>query len=168
VSGDEQWRVSFAREPLREFAREGRLTSTLEPGKHDHGRRVLGELDAPCLTAEDGDELVVDDLHDLLRRVERLRHFVAEGALAHLAGELLDDLERDVRVEGRTPDFANGAVDVGRAELALAAEVLERVGEAIGEVAKCCHGEASLTRVASKQGAWTARRTARRGPAPRA
>ena len=59
------------------------------------------------------DELLVDDLHDLLRRVQRLVDLVAERALAHLGGELLDDLERDVGVEQGATDLAHGAVDIG-------------------------------------------------------
>ena len=86
------------------------------------------------------DELLVDDLHDLLGRVERLVDLVAQRALAHLAGELLDDLERDVGVEQGAADLADGAVDIRRGELALGAEVAEGRGEAIREGAECCHG----------------------------
>ena len=127
-------------EPLGELAREGRLTGTLEAGEHDDGRRLLGELEATLLAAEDRDELVVDDLHDLLGGVQGLVDLVAEGALAHLAGELLDDLEGDVGVEQGATDLADGAVDIRRGELALAAEVAEGRGEAIREGAEGGHG----------------------------
>ena len=40
-----------------------------------------------CCAAEDRDELLVDDLHDLLGRVQRPVDLVAERALAHLRGE---------------------------------------------------------------------------------
>ena len=104
----------------------------------------LGELEAALLAAEDRDELLVDDLHDLLRRVERLVDLVAQGALAHPAGELLDHVEVDVGVEQGATNLADGAVDIRRAELALAAKVLEGVREAIGEVSKGGHGSSSL------------------------
>ena len=47
--------------------------------------------------------------------------------------ELLDDRQRDVGLEQRDPDLARGGVDVGLGEPALPAEVLEGVGEAVGE-----------------------------------
>ena len=74
---------SSLREPLRQLAGERGLTGTLEAGEHDHRRRVLRELEAALLAAEDAHELLVDDLHDLLRGVERLVDLVAEGAFAH-------------------------------------------------------------------------------------
>ena len=131
-------------EQLRELAGEGRLSRALQAREHDDGRRVLRELQAALLPAEDRDELLVDDLHDLLRRVERLVDLVAERALAHLRGELLDDGQRDVGVEQGATDLADGAVDVRGRELALGAEVAEGLGEPIGEGAEGCHDPPSL------------------------
>ncbi len=105
---------------------------------------VLANCSRRCWPPRIVDELLVDDLHDLLCRVEGLRDLVAERALAHSAGELLDDLEVDVGVEQRATDLANGAVDIRGAELAFAAQVLERIREAIGEVSKGGHGRFSL------------------------
>ena len=144
VGGDQERRVALAREPLGELAGERRLSGALEAGEHDDGRRLLGELEAALLAAEDRDELLVDDLHDLLGRVQRLDDLVAEGALAHLAGEVLDDVEGDVGVEQGATDLADGAVDIRGAELALAAEVLEGLGEAVGEISKSGHGGIQL------------------------
>ena len=45
----------------------------------------FANCEAALLAAEDRDELLVDDLHDLLGRVQRLVDLVAERALAHLA-----------------------------------------------------------------------------------
>jgi hypothetical protein len=125
---------------FRELARERGLAGTLEASEHDDGRRGLRELQPALLAAEDLHELLVDDLHDLLGRVERLAHLIAERPLAHGRRELLDDLERDIRLEEGATDLANGAVNVGRAELALAAEVLEGIREAVGEISKSGHG----------------------------
>src|SRR5690606_26227693 len=88
---------------------------------------------------------VVDDLHDLLRGVERLADLVAEGALAHAGGEVLDDVEGDIRVEQGAADLADGAVDIRGGQLALAAELLEGVAETVGEVSEGGHGGTSLT-----------------------
>ncbi len=137
-------RVPLLGEPLGELAREGRLSGALEAREHDDGRRLLRELEPALLPAEDADQLVIDDLHDLLRGVQRLVDLVAEGAIAHLAGELLDDLERDVGVEQGATDLADGSVDIRGRELALGAEIAEGRGETIRERAECCHGAPSL------------------------
>src|SRR5690606_18944492 len=114
------------------------------PREHDDRRRLLREGELALLTAEDPDEFVVDDLHDLLGRVERLVDLVGEGPFAHAAGEVLDDLEGDVRVEQGAADLAHRAVDVRGAEVALGAEVLEGLGEPVGERAEGCHVAPSL------------------------
>ena len=56
--------------------------------------------------------------------------------------ELLDHGQRDVGLEQRDADLARGGVDVGLGEPALAAQVLEGVGEAVGERGE--HGESVL------------------------
>ena len=149
IGRDQKRGVILFGQPLGELARESRLARTLEAREHDDGRRVLGELEAALpvaeLAAEDRDELVVDDLHDLLCRVERPRDLVAECTLAHSAGELFDHFERDVGIEQCPANFAHGAVDIRGAELALAAKVLERIDQAVGEVSKSSHGASSLT-----------------------
>ena len=57
---------------------------------------------------------------------ERARSFTA-------ADELLDHRQGDVGLEQRDADLARGGVDVGLGELALAPQVLEGVGKAVGE-----------------------------------
>ncbi len=131
--------MAVLREPLGELAGEGRLAGALQAGEHDDGRRTLGELEAALLAAEDRDELLVDDLHDLLGRVERLTEARLHRPLAHGAGELLDDVEVDVGVEQRAPDLAHGAVDIGGGQPALAAEVRECLSEPVGERAEGSH-----------------------------
>ena len=52
------------------------------------------------------DELLVDDLDDLLRRVQRLRDLRAERPLLDRGDELADDGQRDVGLEQRDADLA--------------------------------------------------------------
>ena len=70
VGGDEQRGVPLVLEPAGQLAGQRGLARPLQAGQHDHGRRVLGERDPAGLAAEDADELVVDDLDDLLGRVQ--------------------------------------------------------------------------------------------------
>ena len=118
---------------MPQLAGQRGLPGALQAREHDHGRRVLGEGQPPLLAAEDGDQLVVDDLDDLLSRVEGLGDLLGQRPLAHPAGELADDGQGDVGVEQGAADLADGGVDVRLGQPPLAPQVLEGRGEAVGE-----------------------------------
>jgi len=122
VGGDQQRCVAVVRQPLGELARQGGLTGALEAGEHDHGGRVLGEPHLPGLAAEDLDQFLVDDLDDLLRRVEGLGDLLAAGALLDARDELADHGQRDVRLQQRETDLPRGRVDVLLGQPPLAAQ----------------------------------------------
>ena len=133
VAGDQHRRLALLLQPQRELGRERRLAGTLQAGEHDDGRAGLGVAQPPGLAAEDGDELLVDDLDDLLGGVQRLADLLAPRALLDRRDEVLDHRQRDVGLEQGDPDLARGRVDVGLGEPALATEVLEGVGKAVGQ-----------------------------------
>ena len=85
--------------PLRQLSGQCRLTGTLKSREHDDRRWVLRELDATRLATQNRHELVVDDLHDLLRRVQRARNLMAKSTFANSSRELLNNLERNVSIE---------------------------------------------------------------------
>ena len=68
-------------QPVRQLAGQRGLTGALQAGQHDHRRRGLGERQLAGLAAEDADQFLVDDLDDLLGRVERGGDLRALGAL---------------------------------------------------------------------------------------
>ena len=86
----------------------------------------LGERQVAAAAAHQLGELVGDDLHDLLARVERREHVLPERPLLHRGRELLDDLEVDVRLEQREAHLAHRLVDVVLGQLAARADVAER------------------------------------------
>ena len=131
VGRDQHRRAALLLEPAAELAGQRGLTRTLQTGEHDHGRRVLGELDPSRLATEDRDEFLVDDLDDLLGRVERLADLGAGGPLPDPVDELTDSRQRDVGLEQRDPDLTTRRVDVGLGEPALATKVLERGGKPV-------------------------------------
>ncbi len=133
VAGDQQRGVLLLLQPVAELAREGGLTGTLQTGEHDDRRAALGEPHPAGLATEDRDELLVDDLDDLLGRVQRTGDLGTECPLLDLLDEGPDDRQRDVRLQQRDADLAGGGVDVRLAQAALAPEVLERRCEAIGK-----------------------------------
>jgi hypothetical protein len=73
----------------------------------------------------------MDDLHDLLARLEALQNLLAESALPNLADELLDDLEVDIGLEQCEADLAHGTGDRLLVELSAAAKVAESALEAV-------------------------------------
>jgi hypothetical protein len=125
--------VALALEPAAELSGQCRLTGALETGQHDDRRRGLGHPDAAGLPAEDADELLVDDLDDLLRRVQRTGHLGAGRALLDRRDERADHRQRDVGLEQRDADLARGGVDVGLGEPALATQAAEDLVHTVGE-----------------------------------
>ena len=90
IAGHQQRRVPLAAQPVGQLAGQRRFAGTLQTGQHDHRRRGLGERKPAGLAAEDPDEFLVDDLDDLLGRVESTRHLSATGTLLDAADELAD------------------------------------------------------------------------------
>ncbi len=64
----------------------------------------------------------MDDLDDLLGRVQRTREFLAHRALTHPGNESLDHGQVDVGLEQSDPYLTQDLVDVGVAQLPLAAQ----------------------------------------------
>ena len=140
VGRHQQRRMTGILEPIAELAGQRGLTGTLQTGEHDDRRRVLGEVQrAVHALTEHAGQLVVDDLDDLLGRVERLGHLGAQRALADTAGEGAHHLKRHVGVEQGAADLADGAVDIRLGKLAFALQVLERIREPVCQRTKRCH-----------------------------
>jgi hypothetical protein len=133
VGGDEHGSVPLLLEPAPELARQCRLAGALQTGEQEDRRRRLRQREPSGLPAEHGDQLVVDDLDDLLRRVQRLRDLGRQRPLPDGGGELADHRQRDVGVQQGAPDLADGRVDVRRREPTLAAQGLEGRREAVGQ-----------------------------------
>ena len=72
VGSDQQWGVPLALEPVSKLSSERGLTRTLQTRQHDDGRWLLGEVELMLFATEDGYKLFVDDLNDLLGRVQGL------------------------------------------------------------------------------------------------
>ncbi len=124
--------MALSVKPFRELAGQGGLTGTLQTGQHDHRRRILGEGQLTGLTAEDADQFLVDDLDDLLGRVERTGDLGALGAVLDAGDEFADHGKRDVGFQQSQPDLAGGRVDVGVGQPALATQPRQGTGQPVG------------------------------------
>ena len=83
---------------------------------------MLGEADLSGLATEDLDQFLVDDLDDLLRRIQRLGDLFATGSLFDPGDELADHRQRDVRLQQRETDLPRGRLDVLLGQPPLAAQ----------------------------------------------
>lgn len=70
VTSDQQWRVSLSTQAGGQFAGQCRLPGALQAGEHHDGRRGLRKRQLAGFAAEDAYQFLVDDLDDLLSRVE--------------------------------------------------------------------------------------------------
>ena len=87
--------------------------------------RALGEEVMKSITPGQQVVKVVHDLHNMLTGSQTLQDVLAERALTHLADEILDHLEVDVRLEQGEPNLAHRTRDRLLVELAAPAEVAE-------------------------------------------
>ena len=81
-----------------QLAAGGRLAGALQAAEHQH-RDVAAEVERMVHRAHQVDQLLVDDVDELLGRVERLEHRLADGLLGHAGHEILDHREADVGLE---------------------------------------------------------------------
>jgi hypothetical protein len=103
---------------------------TLQTGHQHHGGRATGVGDLQCLAAEHGGEFGVDDLDDLLARVEGLTAGDADRLVADTGDHVAHDADVDVSLEQRGADLFQDLVDIGLAEATLAADLLDDAFEA--------------------------------------
>ena len=116
----------------------GRLTVALQAAEHDDGLAlVLDDQTRRFLAAHQGDQLLVDDLDDLLGRGQALHDLLAHGALGDLCAEILRHFVVDVGFQQGHPDLAHGGFDVRLAQFAVAAQLFEHTGKAVGQRFKC-------------------------------
>ena len=133
VGADEQRITALGLEPAGQLGRRGGLAGALQTGHQHDGRGPAGVGDLQRLAAENAGEFAIDDLDDLLARIEHLR----SGRPDRLGADAVDDLaghaDVDVGIEQGGPDLAQDLLDVGFGEPALAAQALDDPVEAGGE-----------------------------------
>ena len=94
---------------------------------HQHAARVAAQLQARVGRAQQLHQLVVDDLDDLLARLNALDDLLAEGLGLDALDEIARDLEIHVGFQQGQPHFPQGFARVGLGDLAEAAQVPESV-----------------------------------------
>ncbi len=116
-----------------QLGRGGGLAGSLQAGQQHDRRRAGGVGEPEGLAAEDGAQLVVDDLDDLLARGQALGEVDPDQLLPDPRHEVADDPKVDVGLQQGQADLAQGLVDVGFAQPAPAAQPAEDGVEAVGQ-----------------------------------
>src|SRR5262245_65291157 len=93
--------AALFRQPLGQLAGGRGLASTLQPEQENDARMLTGRLKAAGSVAEQRQHLIAYDFDDMLRWRQAAKHVLAHRAVAHAIDERLDDLEAEVRREGR-------------------------------------------------------------------
>ena len=96
VGRDKDGLMSLVRKVFGEFACQRRLARALQTEQHDDRGRLFRQPQVAGLTAEDLDEFLVNDLDDLLRRVEAGRHLGPRRPLTHPGGERAHHRQRHI------------------------------------------------------------------------
>jgi hypothetical protein len=131
VGRDQPRLTAVGLEPARELGGGRRLTRPLKAGEQDD--RLALQLELGGLRAEELGQLLMDDLHDLLARVQPFGDLLVERPLTHPRDEVVDDLEVDVGLDQREPDLAHRAGDRLLVEAPALAQAAERRTEPFGK-----------------------------------
>ncbi len=99
-----------------DLARCRRFARTLQADHEDRHRRGRIERNGRSFLAQNRDELVMNDLDDLLARLDRPGDFRAHGARANLFGKGAHHFERNVGLDQRAADLAQRGLHIGFAE----------------------------------------------------
>ena len=134
VGRHEQRTTPLGLEPARELAAEGGLARALQAQDHDGGHTLLGQLQLGGLAAEQGLQLLVDDLDDLLGRIEALEHVLAQRLLPHARHQGPGDAVVDVGLEQRHAHLAQRFLDVLLGQPRLAGQLAHGPFESPGEI----------------------------------
>jgi len=111
---------------LGQLGGSGGFTGTLQTGHEDHGGRLRGQVDVGHALAHGGGELLVDDAHQGLARLERAHDLLAERLVLDAGNEVAHHGQGHVGFEQRHAHFAQHVGDIGFGDAGLAADGLDQ------------------------------------------
>ena len=137
VTGHQQGALAVLAQTQRQLGGHGRLACALQPHQHDDVRRRPGEVERRR-GSQQGDQLLVHDLDDLLGRRQAAHDFGAHGPFLDRGHKILDHFEVDVRFQQGQAHFTHGRVDVRFRQFALAAQLVKDSLEFVSKTLKHC------------------------------
>ena len=138
IAGHQHGAAALLDEVFGKLGCVGRFTVALQAAEHDDGLTlVLDDQAGGFLAAHQGNELLVDDLDHLLGGGQALHDLLTHGTLGDLGTEILGNLVVDIGFQQGHPHLAHGGFDIGLGQLAVAAQLFEHTGKAVGQRFKC-------------------------------
>ena len=125
-------------EVRRELGGGGRLAGPLESHEHERRCRRCAVVQPMIASAQDGRQLLVDHLNNLLTGVQPLQQVGVEAARLHLGDKLPRDAEVDVGLQKRYAHLFQRLVNILFRESTLAPKPLKYSGELFAKRVK--HG----------------------------
>src|SRR3989442_1291560 len=125
IAGNECGRATLFFQQARQLRCRSGFARTIQPDNQDSSG--LTEIKRHAVAAEERSQLIVENLNDLLTRGDAAQNVFAERFCLDTRDEIFRDLKIDVGLEQSEPDLAQRAVDVGFADLPMAAQVLENI-----------------------------------------
>ncbi len=94
---------------------------------------MRAHVDPALGAAQELGQLLVDDADYDLSRCQRIEDFLTDGPLFDFLYEVFDHTEIHIGLEQRHAHFAHRCIDILLRELAMSAQLLERLLEAFGK-----------------------------------
>jgi hypothetical protein len=124
VARHEQRGSAFLVEQAGQFAGGRGFAGAVQ--SHQHQAAWIGrEIQGGIGRAEQSDQFIVDDLDDLLTRLNALNDLLSDGLFLDSFDEITGHLEIDVGIQQGKPHFPERVGDIGLRDLAQAAQILE-------------------------------------------
>ena len=138
VAGHQHGAAALFDEVFCKLCSVGGLTIALQAAEHDDRLALVLDVQAGCFAAaHQSDQFFVDDLDHLLGGSQAFHDLLAHGALGHLGAEVLGNLVVDVGFQQCHAHLAHRSLDICFGQLAVAAQLFEHTGKAVGQGFKC-------------------------------
>ena len=138
IAGHQQRPAALLEIVLGQFGGVGGLAVALQAAEHQDGLALVLDIEAGgFLAAHEVGQLFVDDLDHLLGGGQALHDLLAHGPLGHLIAEVLGHLVVDVGFQQGHAHLAHGGLDIGLGQFAVAFQLFEHAGKAVGQRFKC-------------------------------
>ena len=125
----------------RKLGHGGGFTGTLQARHQNNGRRLGGQIQGVVGIAHGVNQLVVDDLHKRLARVQALQHFLPQGLFLYLLDKLFHHRQGHIGLQQCLAHFAQGVADIVFGQGTLTCQAFKRRSQPIGEILE--HGSTS-------------------------
>ena len=121
----EDFFLALFNQVLGQFGRGGGFTRTLQAGHQNHRWGLCGQVDVGHALAHGGGQLLADDAHQGLTRLERTHDLLAQGFVFHTGDEVAHHRQRHVGFQQGHAHLAQHVGHVGFGDASLTTDLLD-------------------------------------------